>query len=108
MPASVYIYIYIYMMLYKNTELKVRLTDGDIGYIDIVAGMFQGDILARYLLIIHIDDVLRTSTDEMKDDGFKLAKERSKITPHKQFWTWSTPMRSHFWKYTHPSLNLPK
>ena len=66
------------MMLYKNTKVKVRSPDGDTNYFDIVAGVLQGDTLALYLFIICRDYVLRTSRDIMKDNGFKLAKERSR------------------------------
>ena len=34
------------MMLYKNTNVKVRFLDGDTDYFDIVAGVLQGDTLA--------------------------------------------------------------
>ena len=64
------------MMLYKNTKVKVRSPDGDTDYFDIVAGVLQRDTLAPYLFIIYLDYVLRTSIDIMKDNGFKLAKER--------------------------------
>ena len=40
--------------------------------------VLQGDTLAPYLFIICLDYVLRTSIDIMKDNDFKLAKERSK------------------------------
>ena len=66
------------MMLYKNMKVKVRSPDGDTDYFDIVADVLQGDILAPYLFIICLDYVLRTSIDIMKDNGFKLAKERSR------------------------------
>ena len=69
------------MMLYKNTKAKVRSPDGDTDYFDIVAGLLQGDTLAPYLFIIWLDFVLRTSIDKMKDNGFKLAKERSRRYP---------------------------
>ena len=60
------------MMLYKNTKVKVRYPDGDTDYFDMVAsGLF----------IICLDYVLRTSIDKMKDNGFKLAKERSRRYP---------------------------
>ena len=58
------------MMLYKNTKVKLRSPDGDTDYFDIVAGVLQGDTLASYLFIICLDDVLRTSTDKIKDNGF--------------------------------------
>ena len=47
-------------------------------YFDIVAGVLQGDTLVPYLFIICLDYVLRTSIDKMKDNGFKLTKERSR------------------------------
>ena len=47
-------------------------------YFDIVTGVLQRDTLAPYLFIICLDYVLRTSVDKMKDNGFKLAKERSR------------------------------
>ena len=50
-------------------------------YFNIVARVPQGDTLAPYLLIICLDYVLRTSLDLMKENGFKLAKERSKRYP---------------------------
>ena len=65
------------MMLYRNTKVKVCYPDGDTDYFDIVAGVLQGDTLAPYRFIICLDYVLRTSIDKMKDNGFKLIKERS-------------------------------
>ena len=47
-------------------------------YFDIVAGVLQGDTLAPHLIIICLDYMLRTSIGLMKDNGFKLAKERSR------------------------------
>ena len=69
------------MMPYKNTKIKVRSPDGDTGYFDIVAGVLQRDTLSPYLSIIYLDYVLRTSIDLMKENGFKLAKERSRRYP---------------------------
>ena len=43
--------------------------------------MQQRDTLAPYLFIICLDYVLRTSTDIMKDNSFKLPKERSRRYP---------------------------
>ena len=62
------------MMRYKNTKVKVRSSDGNTDYFDIVA--------ALYLFIICLDYVFRTSIDKMKDNGFKLTKERSRKYPH--------------------------
>ena len=69
------------MMLYKNTKVKVCSPDGDTDYFDIVAGVLQGDTLAPYLFIICFEYVLRTSINIMKENGFKLAKERSRRYP---------------------------
>ena len=66
------------MMLYNNTKVKARSPDGDTDYFDIVAGVLQGDTLAPYLFIICLDYVLRTSIDKMKDNDFKLTKEKSR------------------------------
>ena len=66
------------MMLYRNTKVKVHSPDGDTDYFDIVTGVLKGDTLAPYLFIICLDYVLRTSIDKMKENGFKLTKERSR------------------------------
>ena len=63
------------MMLFKNTKVKVLSPDGDTDYFDTVAVVLQGDTLAPTCFIICLDYVLRTSTDEMKDNSFKRAKE---------------------------------
>ena len=69
------------MMLYRNTKVKVPSLDGDTDNFDIVAGVLQEDTLAPYLFIICLDYVLRMSIDKMKDNGFKLTKERSRRYP---------------------------
>ena len=66
------------MMLYKNMNIKVRSLDGDTDYFNIVAGVLQGYTLAPYLFIICLDYVL---IDIMKDNSFKLVKERSRRYP---------------------------
>ena len=68
-------------MLYENSKVKVRSPDGDTDYFNIVAGVLQRDTLALYLFIICLDYVLRTSIDLMKENGFKLTKERKKKYP---------------------------
>ena len=73
------------MILYKNTKVKVRSPDGDTDNCDIVAGILRGDTLAPYPIIICLDYVLRTSIDKIKEDGFKLTKERSRRYPSKTF-----------------------
>ena len=71
------------MILYKNTKVKVCSPDGDTDYFDIVAGVQQGDTLALYLFIICLDYVLRTSIDNIRENGFELTKKRSRRYPAK-------------------------
>ena len=71
------------MILDRNTKVKVRSPDGDTEYINIVAGVLQGDTLAPYLFIICLDYVLRTSIDNIKENGFELTKKRSRKYPAK-------------------------
>ena len=71
------------MMLYRNTKVKVRSPDGDTDYFDIVAGLLHGDTFAPYLFIICLDYVLRTSLNKIKEEGFKLTKDRSRRYPAK-------------------------
>ena len=63
--------------------MKVRSPDVDTEYFIIVAGVLQGDTLASYLFIICLDYVLRTSTDEIRENGFELTKKRSRRYPAK-------------------------
>ena len=71
------------MILYRNTKVKVHSPDGDTDYFDIVAGVLQGDTLAPYLFIICLNYALRTSRDKIRENGFKLTKERSRRYPAK-------------------------
>ena len=69
------------MILYRNTKVKVRSPDGDTDYFDIAAGVLQGDTLAPYLICL--DYVLRTSIDNIRENGFELTKKRSRRHPAK-------------------------
>ena len=83
----IYIYIYIYRSIHNDAIQKHRSTrksphpDGDTDYINIVAGVLQGDTLAPYLFIISLGNLLRTSMDKMKENDFKLTKEISRMYP---------------------------
>ena len=68
---------------YRNTKVKVRSSDGDTEYFDIVAGVQQGDTLAPYLFIICLHYVLRRSIDKIKENGFEQTEERSRRYPAK-------------------------
>ena len=70
-------------ILYRNTKVKVRSLDGDTEYFDIVTGVLQGNTLAPYLFIICLDYVLRTSIDNIRENGFVLTKKRSRRYPAK-------------------------
>ena len=48
-----------------------------------LAGVLQGDTLAPYLSISCLDNVLRTSIDEIKENGFKLTKKINRKYPAK-------------------------
>ena len=69
------------MMLYKIMRVEVRSPDGDTDNFGIVAGGLQGDTLAQYYFIICLDYMLRTPIEKIKNNGFKLTKERSRRNP---------------------------
>ena len=71
--------IFTFVFLYSIS--KVRSSDQDTDYFDIVIGALQGDTQAPYFFIISLDYVLWTSIDKMNHNCFKLAKERSRIYP---------------------------
>ena len=70
-------------ILNRNTKVKVRSPDGDTEYLDIVAGVLQGDTPAPYIFIICLDYMLRRSIDKIRENGFELTKKRSKMYPGK-------------------------
>ena len=61
----------------------MRSPDGDTDYFDIVAGVLQEDRLAPYLFIICLDYVLRTSIDNIRENGFEQTKKRTRRYPAK-------------------------
>ena len=71
------------IILCRKTKIKVCSPDGETDYFDIVAGVRQGDTLALYLFIICQDYVLRTSIDKIRENDFKLTKERIRRYPAK-------------------------
>ena len=71
------------IMLYRNTKVKVCSPNGDTDYFDIVAGVLQGETLAPYVFITCLDNLLRTLIHKIKENGFKLTKEKSIIYPAK-------------------------
>ena len=69
------------MILYKNTEVKVRSPDGDTDYFDIVAGVLQGHTLAPYSLSTVETACLGRLLIEWQKKGFNQTKERSRRYP---------------------------
>ena len=63
--------------------MKVCSPDGDTEYFDIISGVLQGDTLAPYHFMICLDHVLRTSIDEIRENGFELTKKISRSYPAK-------------------------
>ena len=61
-------------------KVKVHSPDGDTDYFNIVAGVLQGDTLAPYL-IINLDYALRMSIHKIKDNSYKLTKEKGRRYP---------------------------
>ena len=84
-------YFNLITILYRNTKVKVRSPDGDTEYIDIVAGVLQGDTLAPYLFIICLDYVLRASIDKIRENGFELKKKRSQKTYEQHYYLSTLP-----------------
>ena len=62
-------------------KVKVRSTDRDTDFFDMVECVLQADTLAPYLLIIYLDKVLWMSVNLMKENGFTLEKARSRRYP---------------------------
>ena len=93
------------MMLYRKTKVKVRSSDGDTDYFDIIADVLQGDTLASYLFITCLDYMLRTSIDKMKE-WFQADKEKKqKILCTNNYRCGLHRWHSASGKYTHPSWN---
>ena len=67
--------------LYENTRAKVVSPDGETEFINIVAGVLQGDTLAPYLFIIVLDYVMRQIGIEEKNYGFIVEERRSRRHP---------------------------
>ena len=69
------------MMLYRNTNVKVRSSDGDTNFFNIVAGVLQGHRFVLYLFIICQDYELRMLIDIIKENGFTVKNTKSRRYP---------------------------
>ena len=65
-------------MLYTNTKLKIRSTDGESDFFGFVISVLQGDTLAPYLFLISQDNELRTTINLTKENDSTLKKARRK------------------------------
>ena len=77
-------------ILYRNTKVKVRSSDGDTEYFDIVAGVLQGDTLAPYLFIICLDYEHQLIKSEIMASSWQ--RKEAEDTPQKQLSTSTMPM----------------
>ena len=48
-------------MLYKNTKVRVFLPDSDSEFINISTGVLCGNTLVKFMFIIYLDYIIRTS-----------------------------------------------
>ena len=71
------------MILNRNFKVIVHSPNGDTDYFIIVGGVLKRDTLAPYLLIICLDNVLRTSINIIKETDFKLTKKEVEGTRQK-------------------------
>ena len=68
-------------MLYKNMKAMVCSCNWDTNFFDIVVGVFQGDILEPYLLLLYLDFIFQTLTDLIIEIVFILKKAKSRWYP---------------------------
>ena len=90
------------MFLYRNTKAMVRSPDGNWDFLNIVAGVLQGDTLETYLFIICLDYVLRTSIGLVKN-GFTLKHKKQRISYRNYNRCRQRIWSSASWKYINPS-----
>ena len=74
----------------------VHSPDGDTGFFNIVAGVLQVDTLVPYLFIVCLYNILWTSVDLIKENGFTLKKAKTDDILQKLWQTQTTQMIRHF------------
>ena len=62
------------MMLYKNMKEMTHSADVNTNFFDIITGILQGNTFTRYLFIICLDYIWKTSIDQIKENGFTLKR----------------------------------
>ena len=69
-------------LLYQDTKAKVVAPEGDTDFLDISAGVLQGDTLAPYLFCIVLDYVMRKALHGKEEAlGFTIEHRRSSRYP---------------------------
>ena len=68
-------------VLYVNTTAQVLSPDGDTDFVNIYAGVLQGDTLLPYLFIVALDYAMRIVIQTPTSYGFTLCKSRSRRHP---------------------------
>ena len=63
----------------------VHSLNADTDFFGIVAGVLQGDTFTLYLFILSQDNIIRTSTDQIKENGFTLKKSKNQTTSHRNY-----------------------
>ena len=64
----------------------------DTNYLDIAAGILEGDTLVAYLFIICLDYRLRKSIHKVKEKSFMVTNKEGAVALQKQITTRTTPM----------------
>ena len=62
----------------------VRTSDGDTEFFGIVAGVLQEDTLAPYFFITYLDNILWTSIDLIKENGFARKKSKKQMISNRK------------------------
>ena len=67
------------VLLYTGTKAKVLLSDGETDFLEILAGVLQGDILAPHIFTIMLDYVMRQAIgNDTQEIGFQINHKRSR------------------------------
>ena len=74
---------YSYNDALQKHEAMVYSLDVDIDFLDIDTGVLQGDRLASYLFTLCLDNVVRMSTDLIKENIFILKRQEVDDIPLK-------------------------
>ena len=57
-------YISAIVMLYRSMKVKVHSPDGNTDFLELVAGVLQGDAFAPYMFTIYLYCILQTSIEK--------------------------------------------